>query len=193
MKLVAITGSIGCGKTTIASIINKLGYAVFDIDGWVRHLYFQKDFLKTIAENFPETVVDGVFDKRKLRNLVFYNEKELRRLEALIHPFLKNRLKNVIRRHAAVDDLFFVDAALLYEMGWDKYCDLIILADVDEEIQKQRVMERDNVSAEHFEKINNLQMSQDKKRALADIVIETDVPLNLLRSEIICVLKGLGG
>lgn len=193
MKLVAITGSIGCGKTTIASIINKLGYAVFDIDGWVRHLYFQKDFLKTIAENFPETVVDGVFDKRKLRNLVFYNEKELRRLEALIHPFLKNRLKNVIRRHAAVDDLFFVDAALLYEMGWDKYCDLIILADVDEEIQKQRVMKRDNVSAEHFEKINNLQMSQEKKRTLADVVIETDVPLNLLKSEIICVLKGLGG
>ena len=59
MKLIAITGSIGCGKTTIAKIIKALGYSVFDVDGWVRALYFQKDFIATIVKNFPEAADGG--------------------------------------------------------------------------------------------------------------------------------------
>ena len=59
MKLVAITGSIGCGKTTIAKIVGKLGYTVFDVDGWVRRLYFKKDFIKVIQEHFPAVAGDG--------------------------------------------------------------------------------------------------------------------------------------
>ena len=59
MKLTAITGSIGCGKTTIARIINRMGYTVFDVDGWVRRLYFQKEFIKVIAAHFPQVVHDS--------------------------------------------------------------------------------------------------------------------------------------
>lgn len=191
MKLIAITGSIGCGKTTIAKELKKLGFTVFDVDGWVRRLYYKSDFIKTIVKNFPDTEEDGVFDKRKLRNLVFDDNKKLKKLESLIHPFLNNQLKEIIRRNACCDDLFFLDVALLYEMGWDKYCDLVMVADVDVEIQKRRVMKRDNVSAEHFEKINNVQMSQAEKKALADVVIETDVPLNLLKAQLLDVIRGL--
>ena len=191
MKLIAITGSIGCGKTTIAKELKKLGYTVFDVDGWVRRLYFKRDFIALIVKNFPETAVDGVFNKRKLRNLVFDDNAKLKKLESLIHPFLKNQLKDVIRKNAFSDDLYFLDVALLFEMGWDKYCDLIMVADVDSEIQKKRVMKRDNVSAEHFEKINNVQMSQAEKIALADVVIETDVPLNFIRVQLLSVIEGL--
>ncbi len=191
MKLIAITGSIGCGKTTIAKELKKLGFTVFDVDGWVRRLYYKSDFIKTIVKNFPDTEDNGVFDKRKLRNLVFDDNKKLKKLESLIHPFLNNQLKEIIRRNVCCDDLFFLDVALLYEMGWDKYCDLVMVADVDVEIQKRRVMKRDNVSAEHFEKINNVQMSQAEKKALADVVIETDVPLNLLKAQLLDVIRGL--
>lgn len=191
MKLIAITGSIGCGKTTIAKELKKLGYTVFDVDGWVRRLYFKRDFIALIVKNFPETAVDGVFNKRKLRNLVFDDNAKLKKLESLIHPFLKNQLKDVIRKNAFSDDLYFLDVALLFEMGWDKYCDLIMVADVDSEIQKKRVMKRDNVSAEHFEKINNVQMSQAEKIALADVVIETDVPLNFIKVQLLSVIEGL--
>lgn len=191
MKLIAITGSIGCGKTTIAKELKKLGFTVFDVDGWVRRLYYKSDFIKTIVKNFPDTEENGVFDKRKLRNLVFDDNKKLKKLESLIHPFLNNQLKEIIRCNACCDDLFFLDVALLYEMGWDKYCDLVMVADVDVEIQKRRVMKRDNVSAEHFEKINNVQMSQAEKKALADVVIETDVPLNLLKAQLLDVIRGL--
>lgn len=191
MKLIAITGSIGCGKTTIANIINKLGYCVFDVDGWVRSLYFQKDFIDSITKQFPSTLENGVFNKRRLRNVVFDNNEELKKLEYLIHPFLSEKLKKVIRRNAKSDDLYFIDVALLFEMGWDKYCDLVLVADVNDKIQMQRVMKRDNVSAEHFEKINNVQMSKKDKIALADVVIETDVPLNLLKVEILSIIEGL--
>lgn len=191
MKLIAITGSIGCGKTTIAKELRKLGFTVFDVDGWVRRLYFKHDFIATIVSHFPETVENGVFNKRCLRNLVFDDNQKLKILESLIHPFLNNQLKEVIRKNVFSDDLYFLDVALLFEMGWDKYCDLVMVADVDSEIQKQRVMKRDNVSAEHFEKINSVQMSQAEKIALADVVIETDVPLNFLKVQLLSVIEGL--
>ena len=191
MLLVAITGSIGCGKTTLAKIVNSLGYTVFDVDGWVRRLYFSPDFLKILEKHFPGTVNNGVADKRALRNLVFNDKSKLKLLESLIHPFLRQNLKNVIRSNAQNSDIFFVDVALLFEMGWDKYCDLILVADVDYDIQKQRVMKRDNVSAEDFDKINNVQMNNEHKKMLADVVINTDKPKNLLKVELINIINGL--
>ena len=191
MKLIGITGSIGCGKTTIAKIVNRLGYPVFDVDGWVRRIYFDKGFLQVLEQNFPGTVKNGAADKRALRNLVFSDNRKLKLLESLIHPFLKENLKKIIRNNAGRDDLFFLDVALLFEMKWDKYCDFIIVADVDYEIQKQRVMKRDNVSAEDFDKINNVQIKNSEKIALADTVVNTDKSKNLLRAELIDIIRGL--
>ena len=160
MKLAAITGSIGCGKTTLSKIVRRLGYVVYDIDGWVRRLYYQKDFIKVIAAHFPEVMEGEKVNKRKLRNLVFGDNARLKVLESLIHPFLKQTLMNVRRRNARRADLFFMDVALLFEMGWDKYCDYIVVADVDYETQKMRVMRRDNISAADFDKINRISDGQ---------------------------------
>lgn len=191
MKLVAITGSIGCGKTTIAKIVGKLGYTVFDVDGWVRRLYFKKDFIKVIQEHFPAVAENGQVNKRALRNIVFSDNRQLKVLEGLIHPFLRETLKDVIRKNACRNDIFFIDVALLFEMGWDKYCDFILVADVDYEIQKQRVMNRDKVTAEDFDKINNVQLSNSYKINLADVVVNTDKQKNLLKVEMINIIQGL--
>lgn len=191
MKLVAITGSIGCGKTTIAKIVGKLGYTVFDVDGWVRRLYFKKDFIKVIQEHFPAVAENGQVNKRALRSIVFSDNRQLKVLEGLIHPFLRETLKDVIRKNACRNDIFFIDVALLFEMGWDKYCDFILVADVDYEIQKQRVMNRDKVTAEDFDKINNVQLSNSYKINLADVVVNTDKPKNLLKVEMINIIQGL--
>ena len=80
---------------------------------------------------------------------------------------------------------------MLYEMGWDKYCDFIMVADVDYEIQKQRVMARDQVTAEDFDKINNVQMSNKEKIKKADVVVETNKPLSLLKLELMEIINGL--
>ena len=191
MKIIGITGSIGCGKTTLAGLVKKLGYSVYDVDGWVRRLYYKKDFIAVIEKNFPQVVKDGKVDKRALRNIVFTHNDQLKKLEALIHPFLKQTLKQLVRKNHYYNDLYFIDAALLYEMGWNKYCDCVIVADVDYEIQKQRVINRDHISAEDFDKINNVQMKNSDKILLADVVINTDKPKNLLLVELACLMDGL--
>ena len=192
MKIIAITGSIGCGKTFLSNIIRSLGYVVFDADKWCKYLYYKPAFLKVIKQNFPEVFdADGSFNKRKLRNLVFNNNQELKRLEKLIHPFLKQKLLNVIRKNAKTERVFFFDAALLYEMKWDIYCQAVILADVDKNIQKQRVMTRDRISAEDFEKIVSVQMDNEQKKQFADVVINTDNTENLLKAELIQIIEEL--
>ena len=192
MKIIAITGSIGCGKTFLSNIIRSLGYVVFDADKWCKYLYYKPAFLKVIKQNFPEVFeADGSFNKRKLRNLVFNNNQELKRLEKLIHLFLKQKVLNVIQKNKKTERVFFFDAALLYEMKWDIYCQAVILADVDKNIQKQRVMTRDRISAEDFEKIVSVQMDNEQKKQFADVVINTDNTENLLKAELIQIIEEL--
>ena len=191
MKLVGITGSIGCGKTTLAKILKKLGYAVFDIDAWVRKIYHNKSFLSVLEKNFTGSVKNGVADKRYLRNIVFSDKNKLDLLESLIYPFLNHNIRKVVNRYACDDYVCFLDAALLFEKKWDKFCDVIILADVDYEIQKQRVMKRDGISEDDFDKINNIQLKNEDKKKLSDIVIDTNKSINLLKVELIEILKGL--
>lgn len=192
MKTVAITGSIGCGKTTLAGIIRRLGFTVYDVDGWVRRLYYQKDFIKTVVQHFPEVAENGKVNKRKLRNIVFSDNDRLKVLEGLTHPFLKKMFQKAKRRYARRDGLMFIDAALLFEMGWDKLCDFVIVADVDYELQKKRVMLRDNISGEDFEKIVKVQLDNSIKKKFADVVIHTDKPKNLLKVELLDVIESLG-
>ena len=191
MKLVGITGSIGCGKTTIASLIRKLGYTVYDADNWCRKLYYQKNFIEVIRKNFPQAFDNNVFNKRKLRNHVFNNNKELKKLESLIHPFLKKILLDIIKQNSKRNNLIFMEVALLFEMGWDKYCSSIIVADVDKKIQKQRVMDRDNITSEDFDKIVKVQLNNDYKKVLSDYVINTDKTLGLLKIELINLIERL--
>lgn len=192
MKIIAITGSIGCGKTFLANIIRSLGYVVYDADKWVKYLYYRQAFLNVIKQSFPKVFDnDGSFNKRKLRNLVFNNTNELKRLEKIVHPFLKQKLLNIIHKNAEKDCVLFFDAALLIEMKWNIYCQAVILADVDKNIQKQRVMARDNVSAEDFEKIVSVQMDNEQKKKFADVVINTDKSKALLKVELINIIEEL--
>ena len=192
MKIIAITGSIGCGKTFLANIIRSLGYVVYDADKWVKYLYYRPAFLNVIKQSFPKVFDNDVsFNKRKLRNLVFNNTNELKRLEKIVHPFLKQKLLNIIHKNAEKDCVLFFDAALLIEMKWNIYCQAVILADVDKNIQKQRVIARDNVSAEDFEKIVSVQMDNEQKKKFADVVINTDKSEALLKVELINIIEEL--
>lgn len=188
MQVVAITGSIGCGKTTIAGIIRKLGYVVYDADNWCRHMYYNASFMKKIAEAFPSAFENGRFNKRLLRQLVFSDQSQLRKLESLTHPYLKRRFLKSIRNSAYYDDLVFVDVAILYEMGWDKYCQYIIVAEAPYEVQKKRVMERDGVSEGEFEKIIKAQMDNSAKKLIADFVVDTNKSLGLLKVDLIALI-----
>ena len=97
----------------------------------------------------------------------------------------------MIRRTSRYDDVFFIDAALIFELGWDRYCDLVVVADVDYELQKQRVMKRDGITAVDFEKIVAVQMSNREKILRADVIVETDKPLGVLKVELLSIIDEL--
>lgn len=189
MKIVAVTGSIGCGKTYISRIIKSLGYIVFDADNEVKLLYKNNEFLNIIKQKFPSSFDNDMFNKKKLRNLVFGNDKKLKELENIIHPLLKKKLKEKIRKYHKKSEFLFIDAALIFEMNWDIYCDYIILADVDKKIQKQRVMKRDKISENDYKKIVAKQMDNDIKKKKADFVINTELPDGIIKCLLINFIK----
>lgn len=189
MFVVGITGSIGCGKTTIAKIISDLGYNVFDADVQTRKIYNNVGFIEQIKLKFPEVIIDDTINRKKLRKIVFNNEIKRKELEKLIHPLLKIKLKQIIRKNVKYCDFLFIDAALLYETGWNIYCDFVIVADVDYETQKRRVMKRDNISACEFDKINKSQINNKNKIKMSDFVVNTDKSFNMLKIELIKIIK----
>ena len=189
MQIIAITGAIGCGKTTIAGIIRRLGYVVYDVDKSCQRLYYEPDFLQKIKENFPFCWQDGVFNKRILRNHVFADKRELNKLEKLTHPFLKQKFLQAVHKSCRTEDIVFVDVALLFEMGWNQYCTDIIVADAPFEIQKQRVMRRDKISEEDFVNILKVQMPNRIRIGLADYVVNTDKSLGCLKADIIRLIE----
>lgn len=188
MVLAAITGSIGCGKTTIANVLRKQGYLVYDVDKWVKCLYYKKNFLNIIYKYFPQVFENGVLNKRMLRQIVFDDNAKLKILEGLIHPLLKQKLKNIVSRNKS-DRIVFVDVALLFEMGLDKFFNYVILADLCYEKQKERVIKRDNISAEDFDKINKLQMPRNEKIKRVDFIINTDVTEGNLIKQILNTVR----
>lgn len=188
MIFVAVTGSIGCGKTTISDLLREQGFLVYDIDKWVKYLYYKRNFLSVIKTHFSQVFDGDIFNKRKLRELVFDNSKKLKELESLIHPYLEKRLRKIIRTNKN-KGIVFCDIALLFEMGWNKYFDYVILADVDKEQQKKRVMIRDNISEEDFYKIDNIQLSMNMKREKVDFIVNTGISLKKLRKNIIDVVR----
>ena len=183
MKVIGITGAIGCGKTTLASVINKLGYEIFDADKEVANIYKNEDFLHQLKSIFPRVFNGCGVDKKLLRRIVFSNQKELLKLEYIIEPFLQQLFINKIEDSKQKDGILFIDAVLLFEKGWNRFCEKVICVTVDAETQKQRVMCRDNITEEEFYKIYHLQMANDLKCQMADIVIDTNCSLKELEQK----------
>ena len=177
MKIIGITGSIGCGKTTFASMIKKLGYEVFDADNEVAKIYENEVFLNCLKNEFPNVFENNLVNKKLLRNIVFGNKNELLRLENIVEPFLQKVFMDKINKVKEEKGTLFIDAVLLFEKGWNKFCNKIICVTVDFNTQKQRVMIRDNISEVDFNNIYNLQMNNKLKCEMSDIIVDTDCSL----------------
>lgn len=192
MKIIGITGAIGCGKTTVANVIRDLGFEVFDADVGVKAIYENPAFLMQLKGVFPRVFrKDGTVDKPLLRKIVFCNQAELLKLENIIEPFLSEMFLNKVNSVAGRQGWLFIDAALLIEKGWNQRCDKVIGVDADLETQKRRVMARDNISEEEFFNIYNLQMNNAKKCELVDVVVNTQCDLSELKQRVKKVLKDL--
>ena len=182
MKVVGITGGIGSGKTTITKYIESLGYPVYIADDEAKKLIDTPEVIKELVEIFGEKIIqNNLVDKKKLATFVFGNESNLKKLNEIIHPKVR---QHFIKWSKQFDNSIVVkEAAILLESGAYKYCNYTILVTAPEDVRVERVISRDNTTKEEVLKRIRSQWSDEDKAKLADFVIE-NVDLEKSKQEI---------
>ena len=175
--LLGLTGGIGSGKSTVASILARAGAAVMDADAISRSLTQPGGrAIPAILAEFGETLIspDGAMDREAMRALVFSNPSSKRQLEAIVHPLVGQVLQE--QSHAAVaagHACLVYDVPLLVESGdrWRRQVDWVCVVDCEVETQIQRVMARNQLGRADIERIISQQASRQQRLACADAVI----------------------
>lgn len=175
MIVLGLTGSIGMGKSTAAGMLRRLRVPVHDSDAAV-HAVTAKGgaAVPGIRSLFPEVVVDGAVDRRRLGDRVFGDDAALKRLEGILHPLVRKAqdrfLAACARRREAVAVL---DVPLLFEVGTDARCDATVVVSAPGFLQSERVLSRPGMTREKFEGILERQLTDAEKRLRADFVVRT--------------------
>ncbi len=195
MIRVALTGSIGMGKTTVAGMFAEAGVAVWDADAAVHRLYGPGGAgAEAIAGLAPDAVgVDGV-DRARLRAEVVARPDLLKRVEAAVHPLVAaDRAAFLAAAEADGAAVALCDIPLLFETGVEGAFDHVIVVSAPAEVQRARVLARPGVSSAALDAILGNQMPDAEKRARADTVIDTSDSLDATRAQVAAVLKRLTG
>ncbi|MFV0624190.1 dephospho-CoA kinase [Sphingomonas sp. ac-8] len=184
MIRLGLTGSIGMGKSTVAAMFADEGVPVFDADAAVHRLQGPAGRLVAAIEAaFPDTTgADGV-NRTALGEAVLGDPAALARLEAIVHPAVAEERAAFVRDHGDAPLLLF-DVPLLYETGGESYVDKVAVVSADAEVQRRRVLARPGMTAARFDAILARQLPDAEKRARADFVIPTDVPLAETRAAV---------
>lgn len=192
MITVGLTGSIGMGKTTTAALLADEGVPVNDADQVVHDLY-RSDAVEPIRAMFPDVIVDGVVDRKKLSENLAKNPAKFADLEAVVHPLVRAREKAFLDEQRALGKKVVVlDIPLLFETGADRRVDKIVVVSCEPDVQRQRVLSRPGMTPEKFELILSRQTPDAEKRARADYVIDTGHGIDMARSQVKTLLKELG-
>ena len=172
-----LTGGIGSGKSTVASVLASSGAAVMDADAISRSLTLPGGrAIPAILAEFGEQLIapDGAMDRDAMRALVFSNPQSKRQLEAIIHPLVGQVLQEESHAALAAGHACLVyDVPLLVESGdrWRRQVDWVCVVDCEVETQIQRVMRRNQLSRAEIERIISQQASRQQRLDCADAVI----------------------
>jgi dephospho-CoA kinase len=189
--IVGLTGSIGMGKSTVAAMFAERGVPVFDADAAVHRLQGPGGRLVAAIESLhPGTTGPDGVDRAKLSAAVLDNPDALRALEELVHPAVGEDRAAFLRHHAE-SPLIVFDIPLLFETGGEKKVDKTVVVSAAPEVQRARVLARPGMSESKFAAILARQLPDAEKRARADFVIATDVPLAETRAAIIALIACL--
>lgn len=176
MLKIGITGNIGSGKTTVCKMFELLGVPVFYADFHAKKVMAEDDILiESIRSTFGQEAyfADKSLNRKYLSKIVFNNEAELQKLNALVHPAVFRAFDEWAKQY---EQHFYVlkEAAVLFESGSDKQCDKTIVVSAALGVRIQRVMQRDNLSEEEVFRREKKQMPQTEKEAKADFIIRNN-------------------
>ncbi|MCM8570643.1 dephospho-CoA kinase [Gramella jeungdoensis] len=174
MKIVGLTGGIGSGKTTVAGFFRDLEIPVYIADdAGKRLLNTSSKIRENVISLFGPEAYEGNSPNRKfIASKVFNNKDLLEKLNRIIHPAVEQDFKNWLQEQSA--DYVIYEAAILFETGSFKKCDLNILVTAPQKLRIARLQERDNSSKEEIQQRMNNQWSDEKKTKLADFTIKNE-------------------
>ncbi|RKR84762.1 dephospho-CoA kinase [Mucilaginibacter gracilis] len=176
MLKVGITGNIGSGKTTISKVFEVLGIPVFYADDHAKRVMTDDPILiEAIKATFGDESYfeDGSLNRKYLANIVFNNNQQLAKLNAIAHPATFRAFDNWVKNVGHVPYIL-KEAALLFESSSYKLCDKSMMVFAPLELRMNRVILRDNITAAEFESRNSKQFADEDKLKLADYVITND-------------------
>jgi dephospho-CoA kinase len=184
MKIIGLTGSIGMGKSTTLQMFAEAGVPVYDADAAV-HAVYAGEGAPVVEAAFPGTTADGKVDRQKLSARVLGDPAALKRLEQVVHPLLTaHRQKFLSAAEQAGAPVVLMDVPLLFETGGEKRMDAVIVVSAPAELQRARVLARENMTAEKLDAILARQMPDADKRQRADFVVDTSQGLELVRARV---------
>ncbi|NNE82377.1 MAG: dephospho-CoA kinase [Alphaproteobacteria bacterium] len=175
MFVLGLTGSIGMGKSTAATMLRRLGVPVHDSDATVHHLLATDPQVRAeIAARFPGVVDGGTVDRQALGAVVFADPVARKDLEAILHPRVRAAARRFLRDQARWGTpLVVLDIPLLYETGGEANVDAVLVVTAPAFLQARRVLSRPGMSRERFSGILSSQISDTEKRRRGDYIVET--------------------
>lgn len=193
MIILGLTGSIGMGKSTVGKMFAEEGAPVFDSDAAVHKLYATGGAaVAPVEAAFPGVARDGAIDRTALSARVVGNEEAIGRLEAIVHPLVRQAQAEFLQSNRdAGMPVVVLDIPLLFEGGGAKLVDKIVVVSAPAEMQRARVLARPGMTAEKFEAILARQTPDAEKRARADFVIDTSGAFEDTRAQVRAVLDAL--
>jgi dephospho-CoA kinase len=180
MRIIGLTGGIGMGKSTAAAAFRRARIPVFDADLAVHRLQARGGrAVRAIAAAFPGTVKDGAVDRAALRAAVLGDKAALTRLERILHPMVEAEERRFLgRARRAGYGAVVMDVPLLFEVGWDKRVDTVVVVSAPRAVQIHRVGLRRRMSRADVEAIIARQMPDAEKRRRADLIVRTGLSRN---------------
>jgi dephospho-CoA kinase len=184
MIILGLTGSIGMGKSTTAKLFAEAGVPVYDADATV-HMIYEGEAAPAVEAAFPGTTVNGKVDRNKLSARVVHDPAAMKQLEQIVHPMLgASRQKFLSDAEQAGAPVAVVDVPLLFETGGEKRVDAVVVVTTTPEIQRQRILARDNMTPEKLDAILARQLPDAEKRRRAHFVVDTSHGLDPVRARI---------
>jgi len=191
MFILGLTGSIGMGKSTAARFFAEAGVPVHDADAAVHRLY-AGEAVGPIEKAFAGTVTDGKVDRVKLAARVLYDPSALKRLEAIVHPLVRAQEVRFLADAAASGATVVVlDIPLLFEVGAEDRVDAVVVVSAPSELQRERVLIRDDMSAGKLDAILAKQTPDEEKRRRAHFVVDSSRSFDSARSQIHGILRAV--
>lgn len=187
-KIIGLTGGIGSGKTTIANYFKSFGVPVYIADDEARKIMQSVEIISAIKDVFGDTVFENEkLNREELAKIVFNNPEKLEKLNNIVHPAVKKHFEQWLLQHTAAPYVIY-EAAILFESGSYKNCDLIITVTAPIESRIQRVVERDKTTRELVLKRINAQWTDEQRISKSDFIIE-NTSMETTKLEVVKILK----